>query len=47
MEAMRRNMVWDGWFHAATWIITVLGVFMLRAEACDRPVREGATALGR
>jgi uncharacterized membrane protein len=45
MEAMRRNMLWDGWFHAATWIITVVGVFMLRAEAYDRPVPEGAAAL--
>jgi uncharacterized membrane protein len=32
MEAMRRNMTWDGLFHAATWIITLIGVFMLRAE---------------
>jgi uncharacterized membrane protein len=29
MAAMRRNMVWDGWFHAATWAVTVAGVFML------------------
>src|SRR5215218_1085737 len=45
MDAMRRNMVWDGWFHAATWIVTVTGVFMLRAEAGDRPVPGGAAAL--
>jgi uncharacterized membrane protein len=29
MEAMSRNMVWDGLFHLATWTITVVGVFFL------------------
>jgi uncharacterized membrane protein len=29
MEAMSRNMVWDGLFHLATWTITVGGVFFL------------------
>jgi uncharacterized membrane protein len=33
MEAMSRNMVWDGLFHAATWAITVVGVFMLWTAA--------------
>lgn len=32
MDAMRLNMRWDGWFHAATWIITLGGVFMLWRE---------------
>jgi uncharacterized membrane protein len=32
MHAMRQNMVWDGLFHAATWFVTLTGVFMLRAE---------------
>jgi|EndMetStandDraft_8_1072994.scaffolds.fasta_scaffold255205_3 uncharacterized membrane protein len=32
MEAMRRNMVWDGLFHAATWCITLVGVLRLWAE---------------
>jgi uncharacterized membrane protein len=32
LGAMRRNMVWDGLFHAATWAITLVGVFMLRSE---------------
>ena len=27
MEAMSQNMVWDGLFHAATWIITLIGVY--------------------
>ena len=29
MEAMRRNMTADGWFHLATWIVTFAGVMML------------------
>lgn len=33
MEAMRQNMVWDGLFHVSSWIITLLGVYMLWSEA--------------
>jgi uncharacterized membrane protein len=33
MEAMRRNMVWDGEFHAAVWAITLLGIFLLLHDA--------------
>jgi uncharacterized membrane protein len=33
MDAMRQNMRWDGLFHAATWIITIVGVDRLRAES--------------
>jgi uncharacterized membrane protein len=29
MAAMQRNMTWDGLFHAATWLITLAGVWML------------------
>src|SRR5512145_208675 len=29
MEAMKRNMAADGWFHAAVWIATLAGVLML------------------
>lgn len=29
MAAMRQNMAWDGWFHGATWIVTVAGIVML------------------
>jgi uncharacterized membrane protein len=32
MHAMSQNMVWDGLFHAATWTITLLGVYMLWAD---------------
>jgi uncharacterized membrane protein len=33
MDAMRQNMRWDGWFHAATLALTVAGVFALLREA--------------
>jgi uncharacterized membrane protein len=39
MDAMSRNMVWDGLFHLVTWTITVIGVFMLRSA-----VRSGRLA---
>lgn len=29
MEAMKRNMAADGWFHMATWTATLAGVFVL------------------
>ena len=32
MDAMSRNMRWDGWFHAATLLLTTAGVFMLWRE---------------
>ena len=37
MEAMSQNMVWDGQFHLVTWLITLVGVFMLRAESRPFP----------
>ncbi|HEX8244932.1 MAG TPA: DUF2243 domain-containing protein [Longimicrobium sp.] len=33
MEAMRQNMVWDGAFHAGTWVITLAGIYLLLADA--------------
>ena len=41
MEAMRQNMVWDGWFHAAVWLLTLTGVFWLLNDA-----RRGAALPG-
>ncbi len=38
LEAVQQNMIWDGLFHAAVWIVTVAGVFLLLRE-----VRRGAT----
>jgi uncharacterized membrane protein len=42
MEAMSRNMFWDGLFHGATWIITLAGVYMLWNAARARTVVESA-----
>jgi uncharacterized membrane protein len=33
MEALERNMVWDGLFHAAVWLCTVGGMYMLLADS--------------
>ena len=33
MEAMQRNMRWDGLFHAAVWLLTVAGVYGLLRDA--------------
>ncbi|CAN5238834.1 DUF2243 domain-containing protein [soil metagenome] len=33
MMAMTQNMVWDGWFHAATWIVSFIGVWILWSHA--------------
>jgi uncharacterized membrane protein len=36
MEIMMFNMTWDGIFHAAVWLITLVGVFMLWGAAFRR-----------
>lgn len=33
MEGMRQNMLWDGAFHAAVWVITLLGIYWLVRDA--------------
>jgi uncharacterized membrane protein len=33
MGALERNMLWDGLFHAAMWVITLAGVYLLLADA--------------
>jgi uncharacterized membrane protein len=33
METMKRNMVADGWFHLATWLVTLAGVMVLWSAA--------------
>jgi uncharacterized membrane protein len=38
MGAMHQNMRWDGLFHAATWTVTVVGVYMLRGAPEHGPV---------
>ena len=37
MAAMSRNMTWDGWFHLATWLVTLVGVFKWWRERRDGP----------
>ena len=36
MAAMRQNMVWDGWFHAAMLVLTTIGVYALLRDARRR-----------
>ena len=33
LEAMQQNMRWDGFFHAATWLLTLIGLYWLLADA--------------
>ena len=33
IETLKQNMVWDGFFHAAVWVLTLAGVYMLLADA--------------
>jgi uncharacterized membrane protein len=33
MDGMRQNMIWDGEFHAAVWVITLIGVYLLFRDA--------------
>lgn len=33
MDGMRQNMIWDGEFHAAVWVITLAGIYFLLADA--------------
>jgi uncharacterized membrane protein len=45
MEAMSRNMVWDGQFHLAMWLITLIGVLMLRSDSRRFPAQTFAGQL--
>ena len=36
MDDMRVNMTWDGLFHALTWIVTLIGIMLLRSAAYAR-----------
>jgi uncharacterized membrane protein len=39
MDALERNMVWDGLFHVMTWVLTLIGVYLLVLDARrGRPV---------
>ena len=37
MEAMRDNMRWDGFFHAAVWLFTLIGVYWLLNDGRRAP----------
>src|SRR5207253_1927512 len=45
MDAMSRNMVWDGLFHAATLVLTTIGVLMLWSEGKNRTAPGAASVL--
>lgn len=36
MADMRVNMTWNGLFHALTWIVTLIGILLLRSAAYAR-----------
>jgi uncharacterized membrane protein len=42
LEALQRNMRWDGLFHAGTWLLTLVGVWLLWRDA-----RQSAAPTGR
>jgi uncharacterized membrane protein len=48
MEGMRQNMIWDGQFHAAVWVVTLLGVmWMWRDSRAGRPLPAGRVFAGQ
>jgi uncharacterized membrane protein len=36
MDDMRVNMTWDGLFHTLTWVVTLVGILLLRSAASAR-----------
>lgn len=38
MAAMSINMVWDGLFHALVWVVTFIGILLLRRAAYQREI---------
>ncbi len=44
MDAMRRNMSWDGGFHALVWLISLTGVFLLLRHARSGRTMPSASA---
>jgi uncharacterized membrane protein len=47
MAGMQQNMVWDGWFHVAVWVMTVIGVYWLLVDARKgEPLPEGRAFAG-
>ena len=47
IESMSDNMRWDGFFHAAVWLLTVIGMYWLAADArSGRPLPSGRMLTG-
>ena len=47
IESMSDNMRWDGFFHAAVWLLTVIGMYWLAADArSGRPLPSGRMLSG-
>ena len=47
MDAMQRNMTWDGFFNAAVWLMTLVGVYWLLADARKgQPLPDGKAFTG-
>lgn len=47
METMAQNMRWDGYFHAATLLLTIAGVFMLWSDGhAGASPRRASTLMG-
>lgn len=44
LDALRLNMRWDGLFHAAVWLCTLAGVYLLLADARRGAALPGAAA---
>ena len=48
MEAMKQNMTWDGWFHAAMLVVTIFGVYrLLLAARRGTPLPDGPAFTGQ
>ena len=45
LENLQHNTFWDGIFHAATWVVTVAGVFVLMASNGARTQSRGGRTL--
>jgi uncharacterized membrane protein len=45
LEGLEHNTFWDGMFHAATWVVTVAGVFVLMASNGARTQARGGRIL--
>ena len=47
MEAMQRDMVWDGLLYAVVWLVTLLGVWWLWSAAYDQEAMPSVPAASK